>query len=133
MIIKGRVVSKGLAGGEALVTKDAISFLGDVDPKTGKIMNKESDIFGECVADKILIFPRGCGSTVGSYVIFQLKKNGLAPKAMINIESEPIVAVGAIISGIPLIDKLEKNPIKIIKTGQKIKVDADNGFIEAEG
>ncbi|MCD6557546.1 MAG: DUF126 domain-containing protein [Candidatus Aenigmarchaeota archaeon] len=130
MIIKGRVVSKGVAEGEALVSRHAISFLGDVDPKTGNIINRGSDVFGQCIADKIFIFPNGRGSTVGSYVIYQLKKNGTAPKAILNIESEPIVAVGAIISGIPLMDKLEKNPLEIIKTGQKVKVNAEHGFIE---
>ena len=66
---------------------------------------------------------------MGSYVLLQLKKNGVAPVAIINIEAEPIISVGAIISKIPMIDKLEKNPFEVLKDGQEIKVDADNGSV----
>jgi len=76
------------------------------------------------------VFPGGKGSTVGSYAIYRLKKNNAAPCAMINIKAEPIVAVGAIISDIPLVDRLEKNPLVAIKTGDKVLVDAINGSVE---
>jgi hypothetical protein len=78
----------------------------------------------------VLIFPGGKGSTVGSYVIYQLKKNGVAPAAIINKSSEPIVAVGAIISGIPMVDRLEKDPTDAIKDGDTVLVDGDSGTVE---
>src|SRR5208337_793579 len=109
MILKGRTVSRGKATGPALVSKDPLSFLGGVDPKTGIIIEKGHALFGKNVKDTVLIFPSGKGSTVGSYVIYQLKKNGVAPVAIINTRSEPIVAVGAIISDIPMVDNLELN------------------------
>jgi hypothetical protein len=59
-----------------------------------------------------------------------LSKNGVAPAAMVNLDSEPIVAVGAIISGIPLIDRPEKDPYTILKDGDRITVDGTGGFIE---
>lgn len=100
MRIKCRSISRGTAEGEVLLTHDSISFLGNVNPKTGVIVEPEHELFGQCVKDRVLVFPHGKGSTVGSYVLYQLIKNEVAPAAMINIESEPIVAVGAIISGI---------------------------------
>ncbi|WP_406656514.1 DUF126 domain-containing protein [Methanolobus sp. ZRKC2] len=132
MRIKCRRISRGSAEGEVLLTHDSISFLGNVDPKTGVIEEPEHELFGQCIKDKVLVFPHGKGSTVGSYVLYQLIKNGVAPAAMINIESEPIVAVGAIISGIPLVDKMERDPFEILKNGDHVKVDSTSGFVETD-
>ncbi|MCD1293431.1 hypothetical protein CUJ83_00260 [Methanocella sp. CWC-04] len=130
MKISGHKICRGTATGPALVSKDAISFLGGVDPKTGIVIEKGHALYGKNVKDTVLIFPGGKGSTVGSYVIYQLKKNGVAPAAMINIRAEPIVAVGAIISGIPMVDKLEKDPVETINDGDMVTVDGTDGTIE---
>jgi predicted aconitase with swiveling domain len=130
MKIRCRTISRGSAEGEVLITNDAISFLGNIDPKTGKVVDANHELFGQSIKDKILVFPHGKGSTVGSYVIYQLFKNGVAPAAMINLESEPIVAVGAIISAIPLVDRLEKDPYSILKNGMSIKVNSSEGYVE---
>ena len=124
MEIKCHKVASGCARGPALVTKDAISFLGNVDARTGMVVDPGHELFGQCIAGKVLIFPGGKGSTVGSYVIYQLKKRGLAPAAMINIRSEPIVAVGAIISGIPLVDRVPEEILRVL-SGTLVEVDAD--------
>ncbi|MCD6144050.1 DUF126 domain-containing protein [Thermococcus sp.] len=129
MKLKGRKISGGKARGIALVSRKSLSFLGGVDPETGVIKDTESDIKGESIRGKILVFPRGKGSTVGSYVIYQLKKNGVAPAAIVVEEAETIVATGAIIAGIPMVDKVD---IGKIKTGQFVEVDADKGEINVE-
>ncbi|ALM75014.1 hypothetical protein TBCH5v1_1072 [Thermococcus barophilus] len=133
MKLKGRRITKGKAKGIALVSRRPLSFLGGIDPKTGIITDVESDIRGESVKDKILVFPRGKGSTVGSYIIYQLKKNNVAPKAIVVEDAETIVATGAIIAEIPMVDRID---IRKIKNGQIIEVDADRGEIiihEEEG
>jgi len=129
MKLKGRKISGGKARGIALVSRKSLSFLGGVDPEIGVIKDTESDIKGESIRGKILVFPRGKGSTVGSYVIYQLKKNGVAPAAIVVEEAETIVATGAIIAGIPMVDKVD---IGKIKTGQFVEVDADKGEINVE-
>jgi predicted aconitase with swiveling domain len=128
--LKAHVVSRGHAEGEALVTSQPVSFLGSVDTKTGIVIENGHELSGKSIKGKVLVFPGGKGSTVGSYAIYQLKKNGAAPCAMINIKAEPIVAVGAIISDIPLVDRVEKNPVAVIKTGDKVLVDAIVGSVE---
>jgi phosphomecalonate degydratase small subunit len=128
MEIKCHRVACGCASGEALVTKEAISFLGNVNPETGAVVDPGHELYGKCIAGKVLIFPGGKGSTVGSYVIYQLKKRGLAPAAMINIRSEPIVAVGAIISGIPLVDRVPAD-ILLLNDGVFTTVDADGELV----
>ncbi len=129
MELSGRSISRGTGKGAALVSKDAISFLGGVDPKTGIVVEKGHAIEGKCIAGKVLVFPRGKGSTVGSYVMLQLKKNGVAPAAIINLEAEPIIAVGAIISQIPMVDKLQKDVFLILKDGVAVNVDGNAGSI----
>ena len=127
--LRGRVICRGVAGGKALVSRDAISFLGGVDPKTGVVVEKGHCLEGRCIAGRVLLFPRGKGSTVGSYVMLQLRKNNCAPSAIINLEAEPIIAVGAIISGIPMLDRLEKDPYALIRDGAEVRADADRGVV----
>ncbi|WP_099210501.1 DUF126 domain-containing protein [Thermococcus henrietii] len=129
MKLKGRKVVGGKVEGELIVSKKPLSFLGGVDPETGIVTDAESDIRGQSIAGKILAFPRGKGSTVGSYVLYALKKNGKAPKAIIVGEAETIVATGAIIAGIPMVQGID---ISKLRSGMKVKVDADSGEVEVE-
>ncbi len=101
-VLKGRVINPGKAEGIALVSPEPIGFYGGIDMKTGRVIEKNHPLEGESVKDRILVFPCGKGSTVGSYVIYGLKKNGVAPKAIVNKETETIVATGVILAGIPL-------------------------------
>lgn len=130
IVLKGRKISKGVAEGQALVSSKPVSFLGGVNPDTGVVVERGHDLEGVCIGGRVLVFPRGKGSTGGSWIILRLAENDVAPKAMINVETEPIVAVGAIISKIPLIDKLDRNPVEAIKTGDFVKVDANVGSVE---
>jgi predicted aconitase with swiveling domain len=125
--MKGRTIYPGKAEGIALVSKQPIGFYGGIDAKTGIVIEKGSELEGECVKDRVLVFPCGKGSTVGSYVIYGLKKNGVAPAAIVNSETETIVATGAILAGIPCIDGID---ISGIKTGDKLRIEA--GEREAE-
>ena len=127
MILNGRKISTGNASGETLVTKMGISFFGGVDPETGKVVEKGHELEGQSIAGRVLVFPTGKGSTVGSYTLYRLKKAGLAPAAIVNAEAETITAVGCIISEIPCVDQI---PIDQLKTGMQIRVDADNATVE---
>ncbi len=128
MILQGRKVAKGKATGEAIVSSDGISFYGGVEPETGKVVEKGHPLEGQSITGKILVFPTGKGSTVGSYTLYQMKKLGTAPAAIVNKEIETIVAVGAIISEIPCVDQID---IEKIKTGDRVVVDADAGKVES--
>lgn len=123
-----RPITSGIAKGPALVSKEPISFLGGIDPQTGIVIEQGHPLIGKDVTGKILIFPNGKGSTVGSYVMLQLAKNKHAPAAIINILAEPIIAVGAIISKIPMVDKPEGEVLSI-KNGSEVEVNANIGKI----
>jgi predicted aconitase with swiveling domain len=109
-----------------LATTDDISFYGGCDPETGVIVEKGHQLEGVSISGKVLVFPTGKGSTVGSYVLYALSKAGKAPLAIINKATDPIVAVGCIISDIPAIDQID---IEQLKTGKEVEIDADEGVI----
>lgn len=127
MNLTGRTIFPGQASGEALVSRMGISFYGGVDPDTGVITEAGHDLKGQSVAGKVLVYPTGKGSTVGSYILYRLKHSGLAPAAIINSECEPITAVGCIIAEIPCIDQVETEKLT---TGMHLLVEAASGRVK---
>lgn len=129
-IIKCRKISRGHVRGPIIVTKDALSFLGGVDPDTGTVIDSNHELHGRKISGKILAIPSGKGSTVGSYVIYQMFKNKTAPLAIIALEAEPIIATGAIMAGIPMVDQPQDHLFDLLKDGELLDLDADNGIIK---
>ena len=127
--LRGRPVVGGIAEGPALVSEQALSFFGDIDPNTGIVVSQRSDIRGECVAGRVLVFPHGRGSTVGSYVIFALEENDVAPCAIVNEETEVIIAAGCSLANIPLVDQIEGFTTSLVKNGDVVEVCGDEGWI----
>ena len=126
-VLTGRVIKHGQASGRALVSPEPLSFFGMVDAETGVVVERGHPLEGESVAGRVLVFPTGKGSTVGSYILYRLAKAGRAPAAIINAESEPIVAVGAIISDIPMVDQVD---IQQIHTGDPVSVEGERIVVD---
>jgi len=118
--LRGRAIYDGKADGIALVSSSPMSFYGGVNPDTGEIVERGHELRGQSVKGRVLVFPYGKGSTVGSYVLYRLRKNGVAPCAILNAKCETIVAVGAIISEIPCVDMID---IGKIKPNAQVKVE----------
>ncbi len=127
MSLQGRSISPGSAEGEAIVSPEPIGFYGGIEIETGVVIEKGHPLEGQCVTGKVLVFPNGKGSTVGSYVIYGLARNGVGPCALVNRETETIVATGAILAGVPCVDQID---IGEIKTGDRLRIDADRGTVE---
>jgi predicted aconitase with swiveling domain len=120
MQFAARIIFSGQASAPALVTTQAISFFGGVDPDTGIVVERSHELEGQSIAGKVLVFPTGKGSTVGSYTLYRLKHNGLAPAAILNAACETITAVGCIIAEIPCVDEL---PLEHFHNGELVQVD----------
>lgn len=127
MKFHGRVINAGKATGTTLVSGSPLSFFGGVDPDSGLVVEKDHELVGQSVAGRVLVFPHGKGSTVGSYTLYRLKHNGLAPAAILNAACETIIAVGCIIAEIPCLDQL---PISQFRSGQLVSVDGENGTVQ---
>jgi predicted aconitase with swiveling domain len=122
MKLRGRVIREGQARGTALVSTQPIGFFGGVDPETSVLVEPGHELEGKAVAGSILVFPHGKGSTVGSYTLYRLCKKGLGPSGIINSQSEAIVAVGAIIANIPMVDHVD---ISHIRTGDTVTIEGE--------
>jgi predicted aconitase with swiveling domain len=133
MEIRAHMVSAGTAEGEAVVYKGPFSFLGDLDPATGKVPVPRHQLEGQVLANKVFVFTTGKGSSGGDFAAWVAKKNGNAPAAMICLESEPVLSGAVIATGIPTVDKPEKDVFQLINSGDYIKVDATQGIIEVVG
>lgn len=127
-MIECRSIAKGKGKGELIVSSEPISFLGGVNPENGEVIDPNHELKGQTIKDKVLFIPGGKGSTVGSYVIFQMMKNNTAPKAIICLNAEPIIATGAIMSDIPMVDS--PSDVKNLTDGTFVEVDGDKGTIE---
>jgi len=109
------------------------AFLGDLSPVTGKICMPRHQLEGTSVANKVFVFTTGKGSSGCDFAAWATKKNGMAPAAIICMESEPVLSGAAIATGIPAVDRPEKNVLELIKTGDYVRVDANAGIIEIKG
>lgn len=123
MILKGRTIHGGKAEGKAIVLDEPFGFLGGVEPSTGELRtSKIGNISG-----KVFVFPSGKGSTVGSFVMYDLSVHGKGPVAVVNNSAETIVTTGAVISSIPMVDRID---VSLIRDGDDISIDADEGTVE---
>lgn len=125
MKLNGRGISRGIADGEVMLCETPVSFLGGVIPSTGKLADPLFE--GSSIKGRVFAFPRGKGSTVGSYVMLEMKRAGTLPAAIINASAEPIVATGAVLSGVPLVDGID---LALLRDGDRCVVDGSEGTVE---
>jgi predicted aconitase with swiveling domain len=130
IVLHGRKVVGGCAEGEALVTKDAISGWGGINPMDGTVIELRHELRGQSFKDKVLVFPGAKGSSGWSVSFHIARLAGAAPKAMIFNVTTTKVALGAVVTHVPAVTDLDQDPLEIIETGDWVKVDADNGIVE---
>ena len=129
IVMKCHKIIDGYGEGEALVSYEPICFY-LTDPKTGIVREKDHELAGRNVAGKVLVFPSGKASSVVQIDgLFKLAQHNLAPKALIVKDVETVLVVSAFIAKVPLVDRLEKDPLEAIHTGDFVKVDAENGTL----
>ena len=129
-VYQGRSIAKGIAEGEALVTSQPLSFFGGVDPSSGIVKEREHELFGVKLSDKVLVMPPLKGSSAGTWIICRLSENGVAPRAIVITSADVILIAGAIIGNIPTVDNFDFDPITKFKTGEKLRVNGDTGAVE---
>jgi len=129
-VFQGRSICTGMAEGEALVTKQGISFWGGVDPDTGVITEVGHELYGQEMAGKVLVLPALKGSAGGMWIMIRLAMNKRGPQAIIVPRGDTIL-VGAVIMGeIPTIDSLPDDVFEMIRSGDRLKVDGTKGTME---
>lgn len=127
MKLRVRLIAPGHAEGTALVSPVPFSFVGGVDSVTGVVTDAGTGCVGQPLNGRVFAFPRGKGSTVGSYVLYGLAKRGVGPAAVLNESAEAIVATGAILGDVPMVDRVD---LGALASGDRIRVDADHGIVD---
>ena len=127
--LKGRAVVKGRAAGEALVSDSVLSFWGEVDPASGKVIAAGHPLEGQSLRGKVLVIRSTKGSSATPMVLNLARLEGNAPAAFVNLEVDSLAALGCIVNGIPMITDLERSPFDAIQTGDHVVVDADAGVL----
>lgn len=129
MTVKGNKILGGKAvEGEVMVQKEPFSFFGDVNRENG-VINVGTNA-GRSFKDKIFVFPQSKGSTLAPYVAADCKRNGVAPKAILCQKADGVLAMVAILADIPTMDQFEEDIVKVVKAGDRIRVEPDKGYIE---
>ena len=129
MKIKGRVINGGKVEGEAVVLDVPFSFIGDFDPDTGKLAIEGHPLFGESLANKILVCPTGKGGTIAPFIAYQAWQKGNAPAAILCEKAEPLLCESAIAIDIPILDCFDENPVETITTGQSVSINNDEVIV----
>ena len=135
-ILKGKGYTPGIVEGEVIVSRMPFGFWQGVDTKTGIIVDIRHDLVGESIKNKIFVYPFGRGSTATSGVFVDAVREGNSPAAIINVKTEPMTIVSAILGQecfgkkTPVIDSLEETPLDALKTGDWVRVDGTAGTVE---
>jgi uncharacterized protein len=133
LLLRGSAITPGRAAGEALVTRERIAFNLGVDERTGVVVERGHELEGTCIAGKVLVFPGGKGSTASSFSMLQMVSRGCGPIALVNMESDAIVAAGAVLAGIPLVHRCNPDPLVTLRTGDLVEVDGAEGTVLLRG
>ena len=124
LVVKGRSLPHSVSfSGEVLLSEEPITFAGTVDVNSGMVGEPTHPLYGESVANKILVFPTGKGPTSDPYALYFLKRQELAPKAIINRTLNPTTLVGALMSNIPILFGIAECLSSIFESGEKVDIE----------
>ena len=129
VVLNGRGLVGGVAEGEALVTRQAISGWGGVEPRKGRIIESRHELVGQSFAGKVLVFPTAKGSSGWSGMFHMSRLVGSAPAAMVFTVMNTKIALGVVVTRVPAVTDLDGDPFEVIRTGDWVRVDADRGQI----
>ena len=129
IVLRGRKVVGGCAEGEAIVTRDTISGWGGINEREGTVIERRHDLRGQSFKDKVLVFPGAKGSSGWSGMFHMARLMGSAPAAMIFTTMNTKIALGVVVSHVPAVTDLDRDPWDVIRTGDHVRVDGDRGEI----
>ena len=127
--IKCRGLVKGKASGEALVAPTTLSFWGEVDPVSGRVIASGHPLEGQHLRGKVLVIRSTKGSSATPLVIGLAHREGNAPVAFVNTDIDCLAVLGCVVNEIPMVADLERDPFEVIQSGDHVEVDADGGRI----
>lgn len=135
-VLQGKGCAPGEFEGEAVVSNQPFGFWQGIDPQTGVVIDKRHDLCGASLKGKVFVFPYGRGSTGTPGIFLEAVRNGCAPAAMVNVKSEPMIVMCALLAEaffkvrIPIVDGLPGQPGELLRSGDRVRVNGATGEIE---
>ena len=111
--------------GIAMVTDVPITYLGYVNRDSGVIEEVGHPLDGQAIEDKILIYPKGSGSTVAPYVLMGLIYTNKGPRAIVNRDVCSLTLPACSLLDLPYSHGFEEDPCLAVNDGDKIRVSKD--------
>ncbi len=129
-VLRGRGLMAGVAEGRALVATRPIAGWGGIDPMTGTIIESRSELRGESIVGKVLVFPGAKGSSGLSGMFHIARMVGQVPAALVFNKMNTKIALGVVITRVPAVTDLDVDPLTVIGTGDLVRVDGGAGTVE---
>lgn len=119
-----------LVEGIAIVSAHGFNARYDMDRERGVFSRPEHDLYGQSPAGKIFVFTTPKGGIATSWALLDLKTRGLAPLALVCRRLNPVVAQGAVLADIAVVDRLDDDPVTVLRTGDRIRIDPAAGRLD---
>ena len=130
--IKGHPGIGPKVSGTALVAYDNFSARYDLDRIKGVFSRPAHKLFGESYVDKVLVLNTAKGGVATSWMLYTMKKAGIAPAAILFNFCNPIMAQGAAFADLALVDRFEADITEAIETGDEVTVDPATGTVTVQ-
>jgi len=130
LVFSGRGIVRGEASARAILSNSPISFLGDVDIRSGTVIGELNDLEGRKLTGRVLVAPSTRGSAGAWRFLYQLKQHGSNPVALVLDElPDPSVVQGAILSAIPVVSDIDRAFRASIRDGDWLAVNGTAGTV----
>jgi hypothetical protein len=136
-VITGRPIVAGSAEGDALVTREALSFWGGYDFHTGEIIDRHHPLAGVSAAGRVLAVPFTKGSSTTTAVLLEAVRAGTSPAAILTTGVDAFVALASIVAGVmygksfPVV-ALEPCDFDLLQTGDRLIIEPSGSVRRTE-
>lgn len=116
--------------GFAIVSRQGFNARYDLDRERGVFARPGHDLLGASPAGLIYVFSTPKGGIATSWALLDLKERGLAPLGLVCRRANPVVVQGAVLAGLPLLDRLDADPVELLRSGDHVRLDPARGTLE---
>ena len=116
--------------GIALVADDNFSARYDLDRVRGVFSRPQHKLYGQSYKDVILVLNTAKGGVATAWMLCEMSSRKIAPKALILNSINTILAQGAALAKMAIVDRFEEGDVtKLIKTGDELTVQPSLGRV----
>jgi predicted aconitase with swiveling domain len=115
--------------GVALVASDDFSARYDLDRIAGVFSRPTHRLHGQSYVGRILVLNTAKGGVASAWMLHDMVRQMLAPAALVFNRVNPILAQGAALANLPLVDRFDGDVTTLIAAGDEILVDPARGIV----